>query len=36
MERVVNIAKSKMEADEYDIQQQIRMSPGERQKIAKE
>lgn len=36
MERIVNIAKNKKEADEWDIQQQIKLTPEERQKIAKE
>lgn len=36
MERIINIAKNKKEADEWDIQQQIKLTPEERQKIAKE
>lgn len=36
MEWIVNITKSKKEADEWDIQQQIKLTPEERQKIAKE
>ena len=35
MKRIVNIAKSHKEADEWDILQHIKLSPAERQKIAK-
>ena len=35
MQRIVNIAKSKEEADEYDIKQHIGLTPAERRKIAK-
>ncbi len=36
MKRVVKISKSFEEADEWDIEQQINMTPQERQKAAKE
>ena len=36
MERKVNIAKSHMDAEKWDIQQQIQMIPKERQMAAKE
>lgn len=35
MERVVNIAKNHEEAERWDINQQISLTPTERQKIAK-
>ena len=35
MERIVNIAKNKKEAEEWDIQQQISMTPRERQEAAR-
>ncbi|MBZ0183209.1 MAG: hypothetical protein K8F60_12205 [Melioribacteraceae bacterium] len=35
MERIVNIAKNKVEADKWEIHQQINMKPEERQKIVK-
>ena len=35
MERIVNKAKNFREAEDWDIQQNIRMSPEERQSIAK-
>jgi len=36
MKRVVNIAKNFKEAEEWDIIQQINMTPKERQRIVKE
>ena len=36
MERIVHIAKNHKEAEEWDILQQISMTPEERQRIAKE
>ncbi len=35
MKRIVNIAQNHKEAETWDILQQIKMSPSERQKIAK-
>ncbi len=35
MERIVNIAKNKKEAEEWDILQQISMTPRERQEAAR-
>ena len=35
MERVINIAKSHEEADQWDIEQHIRMTPDERLRIAR-
>jgi hypothetical protein len=36
MERIVNIAKNHKEAEKWDIEQQINMTPRERQMAAKE
>jgi len=36
MERILNKAKNNKEAEQWDILQQIRMSPKERMKVAKE
>ena len=36
MERVVNIARSHKEADEWDIRQQVAMSPQERLRASRE
>ena len=36
MKRVVNIASNFKEAEKWDIQQQVNMTPGQRQKAAKE
>jgi hypothetical protein len=36
MERVFNKAKNHKEAEEWDIQQQLRMTPDERKKVAHE
>ncbi|MEJ5351539.1 MAG: hypothetical protein WHS65_08110 [Melioribacteraceae bacterium] len=36
MKRIVNIAKSHAEAEEWDIKQQISLTPEERQRIAYE
>lgn len=36
MKRIINKAKNNKEAEEWDIQQQLKMSPVERQKVAKE
>lgn len=35
MERVVHIAKGHKEADQWDIEQHIRMTPDERMRIAR-
>ena len=35
MERIVNIAENSKDAEKWDILQQTRMQPSERQKIAK-
>jgi hypothetical protein len=35
MERIVNIAQNNEEAEKWDIIQQIKLKPAERQKIAK-
>jgi len=36
MERILNKAKNNKEAEKWDILQQIKMSPEERMKVAKE
>ena len=36
MKRICNKAKNFKEAEEWDIEQQLRMTPGERQNAAKE
>lgn len=36
MERILNIAKNNKEAEEWDVEQQIKMTPEQRQNIAKE
>lgn len=36
MERIINIAKNNKEAEKWDVQQQINMTPEQRQSIAKE
>ena len=36
MKRTVNKAKNNKEAEQWDVTQQLRMTPAERQKIAKE
>ncbi len=36
MERIFNKAKNHKKAEQWDIQQQIRMSPEERMEVAKE
>lgn len=35
LKRIVNIARTRKEADEWDVRQQLSLTPNERQKIAK-
>jgi hypothetical protein len=36
MERIVHVAKSFTDADEWGLEQQVRMTPAERQRAARE